>query len=160
MSKTRRSSSLIVARVAGDPLPLLRKPLKAVSILMVGIVQSQFCRCSSFGRFSGGPRILSLRALFLSQLAGKSLSPLSLTCFHSSQEMPGTCVFLPCEVTVEVRLSLHSPAVFPHSPLRCPSSARHGEVQVSGRMTGVCSCFSLRHLLSELEGIQSQAASR
>lgn len=160
MSKTRRSSSLIVARVAGDPLPLLRKPLKAVSILMVGIVQSQFCRCSSFGRFSGGPRILSLRALFLSQLDWEIPEPAFSHLFSFLSGKPGTCVFLPCEVTVEVRLFLHSPSVFPHSPLRCPSSARHGEVQVSGRMTGVRSCLSLRHLLSELEGIQSQAASR
>lgn len=69
--KTR--SSLILARVPGGPLALLRNPLKTISSLVVGTVQSQFCRCSNLGSFPGGPRILSLLTLLLETVTLLSL---------------------------------------------------------------------------------------
>lgn len=62
----------------GDSLALLRNPLKTISVLLVGTVQSQFHRCSNLASFPGGPRTPSFLTPLLPQLDWGTMTLLSL----------------------------------------------------------------------------------
>lgn len=137
------------ARVAGDPLPLLRSPCKAVSFLMVGTVQNQLCSCRHRSCLSGAPGILSL--LFPAPLTwgipGAAFSHLYSFLFGNAQAWGLAALQGHCQ----------GPS-FPAQPHSLPTldpqvvpSAGCAEARESGRMTGFHCCLCSRHSLSRLD---------